>query len=126
MSLKNTDINRINVITKKIAKNSLEKLASTPQSKKNISILINAFNEFKGQRKRIIFRIRSKRGLIAGKPAYEEFMVKMMGGEEHEDGLLNKNLYHRLTLLIEKLDEMVSTSQKKEDKNCRNSSPPKI
>ena len=104
------------MLTKKIATNSLEKLKSTPQSKKNISILINAFNEFKGQRKRIIFRIRSKRGLIAGKPAYEEFMSIMMGGEEHEDGLLNKNLYHRLTLLIEKLDEMVSTSQKKEDK----------
>ena len=116
LSLINTDINRLNVLTKKIATNSLEKLTSTPQSKKNISILINAFNEFKGQRKRIIFRIRSKRGLIAGKPAYEEFMAKMMGGEEHEDGLLKKNLYHRLTLLIEKLDEMVSTSQKKEDK----------
>jgi len=117
LSLINTDINRLNVLTKKIATNSLEKLTSTPQSKKNISILINAFNEFKGQRKRIIFRIRSKRGLIAGKPAYEKFMVKMMGGEEHsEDGLLNKNLYHRLTLLIEKLDEMVSSSQKKEDK----------
>ena len=117
LSLINTDINRLNVLTKKIATNSLEKLTSTPQSKKNISILINAFNEFKGQRKRIIFRIRSKRGLIAGKPAYEEFMIKMMGGEEHsEDGLLNKNLYHRLTLLIEKLDEMVSSSQKKEDK----------
>ena len=117
LSLINTDINRLNVLTKKIAKNSLEKLTSTPQSKKNISILINAFNEFKGQRKRIIFRIRSKRGLIAGKPAYEEFMAKMMGGEENpEDGLLNKNLYHRLTLLIEKLDEMVSSSQKKEDK----------
>ena len=116
LSLINTDINRLNVLTKKIATNSLEKLKSTPQSKKNISILINAFNEFKGQRKRIIFRIRSKRGLIAGKPAYEEFMAKMMGGEEHEDGLLKKNLYHRLTLLIEKLDEMVSSSQKKEDK----------
>ena len=117
LSLINTDINRLNLLTKKIAKNSLEKLESTPQSKKNISILINAFNEFKGQRKRIIFRIRSKRGLIAGKPAYEEFMAKMMGGEENpEDGLLNKNLYHRLTLLIEKLDEMVSSSQKKEDK----------
>ena len=117
LSLINTDINRLNVLTKKIAINSLEKLISTPQSKKNISILINAFNEFKGQRKRIIFRIRSKRGLIAGKPAYEEFMAKMMGGEENpEDGLLNKNLYHRLTLLIEKLDEMVSSSQKKEDK----------
>ena len=117
LSLINTDIKRLNLLTKKIATNSLEKLTSTPQSKKNISILINAFNEFKGQRKRIIFRIRSKRGLIAGKPAYEEFMVKMMGGEEHsEDGLLNKNLYHRLTLLIEKLDEMVSSSQKKEDK----------
>ena len=117
LSLINTDINKLNVLTKKIATNSLEKLTSTPQSKKNISILINAFNEFKGQRKRIIFRIRSKRGLIAGKPAYEEFMAKMMGGEENpEDGLLNKNLYHRLTLLIEKLDEMVSSSQKKEDK----------
>ena len=117
LSLINTDINRLNALTKKIAINSLEKLESTPQSKKNISILINAFNEFKGQRKRIIFRIRSKRGLIAGKPAYEEFMAKMMGGEENpEDGLLNKNLYHRLTLLIEKLDEMVSSSQKKEDK----------
>ena len=117
LSLINTDIKRLNVLTKKIATNSLEKLTSTPQSKKNISILINAFNEFKGQRKRIIFRIRSKRGLIAGKPAYEEFMAKMMGGEENpEDGLLNKNLYHRLTLLIEKLDEMVSSSQKKEDK----------
>ena len=117
LSLINTDIKRLNLLTKKIATNSLEKLTSTPQSKKNISILINAFNEFKGQRKRIIFRIRSKRGLIAGKPAYEEFMAKMMGGEENpEDGLLNKNLYHRLTLLIEKLDEMVSSSQKKEDK----------
>jgi len=65
------------------------------------SILINTFNEFKGQRKRIIFRISSKRGLIAGKPAYEEFMAKMMGGEENpEDGLLNKNVTIQVPLFF--------------------------
>jgi len=77
----------LKIFTKRIAEVSSEKMNSGPVAKKNISNLINAFNEFKGKRKRIIFKLRAKRGLIAGKPEYETFMQKMMGGEaDREDG----------------------------------------
>ena len=89
--------------------------------------LINSFNEFKDNRKRIIFKIRIKRGLIAGKPEYEKFLQKMLGGED--DGIegyqkkefLSKNLFYLLNQLIVELDEIVSASQKIDLKNEGNS-----
>ena len=122
----------LNLIVNGIAENSQGKMTSAPVAKKNISNLINAFNDFKGKRKRIIFKIRSKRGLIAGKPAYETFMQKMMGGETPGRGVegtegyekkefLSVNLFHLLNQLIIELDEIVSASQKKDSKNVENS-----
>ena len=116
------EIENLNLFVKKIAKNASDKMTSAPIAKKNISNLINTFNDFKTKRKRIIFKIRSKRSLIAGKPEYEEFMKLMQGGEA--DGLdgfqrkefLSKNLYFRANQIISDLDEIVSAS-KKEDSN---------
>ena len=113
------EIENLNLLTNRIAVNSSEKMTSAPVAKKNISNLINAFNEFKGKRKRIIFKLRAKRGLIAGKPEYETFMQKMMGGEaDREDGyekkeFLSKNLYYQLNQLIIGLDEIVTAAQDK-------------
>ena len=114
-------VNNLNIFTNRIAEVSSEKMNSGPVAKKNISNLINAYNEFKSKRKRIIFKLRSKRSLIAGKPEYETFMQKMMGGEaDGVDGFqkkeyLNKNLFYQLDQLINELDEIMSASQAKRD-----------
>ena len=113
----------LNLIVNGIAENSQGKMTSAPVAKKNISNLINAFNDYKGKRKRIIFKLRAKRGLIAGKPEYETFMEKMMGGEaDREEGYekkeyLSKNLYYQMNQLIVELDEIVSATKDKGDKN---------
>jgi len=115
-------VKNLNLFTNRIAEVSNEKMNSGPVAKKNISNLINAFNEFKGKRKRIIFKIRSKRSLVAGKPEYETFMQQMLGGEaDGVDGFqkkeyLNKNLFYQLDQLIVELDEIMSGSQAKRDK----------
>ncbi|MBL7034706.1 MAG: HAMP domain-containing protein, partial [SAR324 cluster bacterium] len=115
-------VKNLNLFTNRIAEISSEKMNSGPVAKKNISNLINAFNEFKNKRKRIIFKIRAKRSLIAGKPEYETFMQKMLGGEaDGVDGFqkkeyLNKNLFYQLDQLIVELDEIMSASQAKRDK----------
>ena len=114
-------INNLNNFTKRIAEVSSEKMNSGPVAKKNISNLINAYNEFKAKRKRIIFKLRAKRSLIAGKPEYETFMQKMLGGEaDGVDGFqkkeyLTQNLFFQLNLLIVELDEIMSASQAKRD-----------
>ena len=116
------EIENLNLSVKNIAKNASDKMISAPLAKKNISNLINTFNDFKAKRKRIIFKIRSKRSIIAGKPEYEEFMKLMKGGEaDGQDGFqrkefLSKNLYFRANQIISDLDEIVSAS-KKEDSN---------
>ena len=113
----------LNLIVNGIAENSQGKMTSAPAAKKNISNLINAFNDFKGKRKRIIFKLRAKRSLIAGKPEYETFMQKMMGGEaDGVDGFqkkeyLSKNLYYQMNQLIVELDEIVSATKDKGDKS---------
>ncbi len=112
------EISNLELFTNKIALNSSEQMKSAPEAKKNISSLINAFNDFKSKRKRIIFKIRSKRSLIAGKPEYEEFMKLMQGGEA--DGLdgfqrkefLSVNLFYQLNQLIAELDGIISASSK--------------
>ena len=81
LNLIEEEIANLELFTNKIALNSSEQMKSAPEAKKNISSLINAFNDFKSKRKRIIFKIRSKRSLIAGKPEYEDFMKLMQGGE---------------------------------------------
>ena len=116
------EVKKLNLFTNRIAEVSSEKMNSGPVAKKNISNLINAFNEFKGKRKRIIFKLRAKRSLIAGKPEYETFMQQMLGGEaDGVDGFqkkeyLNKNLFYQLDQLIVELDEIMSASQAKRDK----------
>jgi len=107
-------VNNLKLFTNRIAEVSSEKMNSGPAAKKNISNLINAFNEFKSKRKRIIFKIRAKRSLIAGKPEYETFMAQMMGGEaDGTDGFQKKeflkdNLFYQLNQLIVELDEIMS------------------
>ena len=114
----------LNLIVNGIAENSQGKMTSAPVAKKNISNLINAFNDFKGKRKRIIFKLRARRSLIAGKPEYETFMEKMMGGEaDGVDGFqkkeyLRKNLYYQMNQLIVELDEIVSATKDKGDKSA--------
>ena len=116
-------IGNLSIFVNKIAVNAREKMNSAPIAKKNISNLINAFNDFKSNRKRIIFKIRSKRSLIAGKPEYEEFMKLMQGGEaDGTDGFqrkefLTKNLFYRSSQIISDLDEIVSESKKEESSN---------
>ena len=113
----------LNLIVNGIAENSQGKMTSAPAAKKNISNLINAFNDFKTKRKRIIFKLRAKRSLIAGKPEYETFMEKMMGGEaDGVDGFqkkeyLSKNLFYQMNQLIVELDEIVSATKDKDDKS---------
>ena len=116
LNLIEKEIANLELYIKNIAFNSSEKMNSAPEAKKNISGLINAFNDFKSKRKRIIFKIRSKRSLIAGKPEYEEFMKLMLGGED--DGIdgfqkkefLSVNLFNQLNQLISELDGIVSAS----------------
>ena len=121
------EIANLELFTKKIALNSSQQMTSAPEAKTNISSLINAFNDFKSVRKRIIFKIRSKRGLIAGKPEYEKFMQKMMGGET-KDGrvgtegyerpeFLSVNLFNQLNKLISELDGIISASSQENQRN---------
>ena len=114
----------LKIFVKNTAKNSLDIMEITPKSKKSISNLINAFNDFKEKRKRIVFKIRSKRSLIAGRPEYTEFMAKMYGGEGSLQGkeddydnakYFKDNLFFKIQTLIEGLDEIISQSKKKED-----------
>ena len=113
----------LNLIVNGIAENSQGKMTSAPVAKKNIFNLINAFNDFKAKRKRVIFKLRARRSLIAGKPEYETFMEKMMGGEaDGVDGFqkkeyLSKNLYYQMNQLIVELDEIVSATKDKGDKS---------
>jgi len=120
------EIINLKIFVKNTAKNSLGIMEITPKSKKSISNLINAFNDFKEKRKRIVFKIRSKRSLIAGRKEYTEFMAKMYGGEDSLVGqgkdddygnakFLKDNLFLNLQSLIEGLDEIISQSKKKED-----------
>ena len=118
------EIINLKIFVKNTAKNSLDIMEITPKSKKSISNLINAFNDFKEKRKRIVFKIRSKRSLIAGRPEYTEFMAKMYGGEGSLQGkeddydnakYFKDNLFFKIQTLIERLDEIISQSKKKED-----------
>ena len=118
------EIINLKIFVKNTAKNSLDIMEVTPKSKKSISNLINAFNDFKEKRKRIVFKIRSKRSLIAGRPEYTEFMSKMYGGEGSLQGkeddydnakYFKDNLFFKIQTLIERLDEIISQSKKKED-----------
>ena len=118
------EIINLKIFVKNTAKNSLDIMEVTPKSKKSISNLINAFNDFKEKRKRIVFKIRSKRSLIAGRPEYTEFMAKMYGGEGSLQGkeddydnakYFKDNLFFKIQTLIEGLDEIISQSKKKED-----------
>jgi len=117
------EISVLNLIVNGIAENSQGKMTSAPAAKKNISNLINAFNDFKTKRKRIIFKLRARRSLIAGKPEYETFMEQMLGGEaDGVDGFqkkeyLSKNLFYQMNQLIVELDEIVSATKDKSDKS---------
>ena len=118
------EIINLKILVKNISLNSLEKMEATPKSKKSISNLINTYNDFKDKRKRIVFKIRSKRSLIAGRKEYTDFMAKMYGGEDSLVGqgkdddygnakFLKDNLFLKLQSMIEGLDEIISQSKKK-------------
>ena len=118
------EIINLKILVKNISRNSLEKMEATPKSKKSISNLINTYNDFKDKRKRIVFKIRSKRSLIAGRKEYTDFMAKMYGGEDSLVGqgkdddygnakFLKDNLFLKLQSMIEGLDEIISQSKKK-------------
>ena len=121
------EIINLKILVKNISRNSLEKMEATPKSKKSISNLINTYNDFKDKRKRIVFKIRSKRSLIAGRKEYTDFMAKMYGGEDSLVGqgkdddygnakFLKDNLFLKLQSMIEGLDEIISQSKKKNSK----------
>ena len=74
LNLIEEEIANLELFTKRIALNSSQQMTSAPEAKTNISGLINAFNDFKSVRKRIISKIRSKTSFIAGKIEYEKLV----------------------------------------------------
>jgi len=70
----------------KISENSNKQISTLSIAKKNISNLIKSFDNLKDLRKRLIFKIRSKRGLDTSSVEYNEFMKIVRGGGCMEDG----------------------------------------
>ena len=66
-----------------IAENSNKQISSLSIAKKNISNLIKSFDNLKDIRKRILFKIRAKRGLDASSDEYNEFMKKIIKIKEN-------------------------------------------
>ena len=69
-----------------ISENSNKQISTLSIAKKNISNLIKSFDNLKDLRKRLIFKIRSKRGLDTSSVEYNEFMKIVRGGGCMEDG----------------------------------------
>ena len=82
----NQELEDLNKNVKIIATNSINKISTFSNAKKNISSLLRAFDDLKDLRKRIIFKIRSKRGLDPSSVEYMEFEKKITGGSCMEDG----------------------------------------
>ena len=82
----NQELEDLNKNVKIIATNSINKISTFSNAKKNISSLLRAFDDLKDLRKRIIFKIRSKRGLDPSSVEYMKFEKKIAGGGCMEDG----------------------------------------
>ena len=82
----NQELEDLNKNVKIIAANSINKISTLSNANKNISNLLKSFDDLKGLRKRIIFKIRSKRGLDPSSNEYNEFLKKIRGGACMEDG----------------------------------------
>ena len=114
-----------------IAENSNKQISSLSIAKKNVSNLIKSFDSLKDLRKRILFKIRAKRGVNESSDEYWEFFKKIKGGSCMEDGergwfssreesrcdsvdpkiyqSLEKNIFYQLFILTTKLDEILSS-----------------
>ena len=114
-----------------IAENSNKQISSLSIAKKNVSNLIKSFDSLKDLRKRILFKIRAKRGVNESSDEYWEFFKKIKGGSCMEDGergwfssredsrcdsvdpkiyqSLDKNIFYQLFILTTKLDEILSS-----------------
>ena len=82
----NQELEDLNKNVKIIAANSINKISTLSNAKKNISNLLKSFDDLKDLRKRIIFKIRSKRGLDPSSAEYMEFEKKITGGACMENG----------------------------------------
>ena len=82
----NQELEDINKNVKIIAANSINKISTLSNAKKNISNLLKSFDDLKDLRKRIIFKIRSKRGLDPSSVEYMEFEKIITGGSCMADG----------------------------------------
>jgi len=82
----NQELEDINKNVKIIAANSINKISTLSNAKKNISNLLKSFDDLKDLRKRIIFKIRSKRGLDPSSAEYMEFEKIITGGSCMADG----------------------------------------
>ena len=82
----NQELEDLNKNVKIIAENSINKISTLSNAKKNISNLLKSFDDLKDLRKRIIFKIRSKRGLDPSSDEYMEFEKTIRGGACMEDG----------------------------------------
>ena len=114
-----------------IAENSNKQISSLSIAKKNVSNLIKSFDSLKDLRKRILFKIRAKRGVNESSDEYWEFFKKIKGGSCMEDGergwfssreesrcdsvdpkiyqSLEENIFYQLFILTTKLDEILSS-----------------
>ena len=61
-----------------IAENSNKQISSLSIAKKNVSNLIKSFDSLKDLRKRILFKIRAKRGVNESSDEYWEFFKKII------------------------------------------------
>jgi len=82
----NQELEDLNKNVKIIATNSINKISTFSYAKKNISTLLKSFDDLKDLRKRIIFKIRSKRSLDPSSVEYMEFEKIIRGGACMEDG----------------------------------------
>ena len=135
----NQELEDLNKNVDIIATNSINKISIFSNAKKNISNLLKSYNDLKDIRKRIKFKIRSKRGLDTSSVEYIEFEKKITGGECMEDGergwfkdisnstcasydsyeseqlaardiqFLNNNLFYNMHLLTTTMDAILSS-----------------
>ncbi|MGA0350579.1 MAG: hypothetical protein ACO3OZ_15260, partial [bacterium] len=75
LSLIKSEIQEIKNNVIKISENSNKQISTLSIAKKNISNLIKSFDNLKDLRKRLIFKIRSKRGLDTSSVEYNELRI---------------------------------------------------
>ena len=103
-----------------IAENSKKQINTLSIAKKNNSNLIKSFDNLKDLRKRIIFKIRAKRGLDTSSEEHNEFMKKIRGGGCMEDG--DRGWFKDISLSTCELEVVTTQGSRKTDKDFLNSS----